>query len=70
MIRIHELLSERKVESRMLLQVHDELVFEVPPEELEEMTELVKREMENAAQLSVPLVVELGAGENWLATKH
>jgi DNA polymerase-1 len=70
MIRIHELLSEREVASRMLLQVHDELVFEVPPEELEDITELVKHEMENAAQLSVPLVVELGAGENWLATKH
>jgi DNA polymerase-1 len=54
----------------MLLQVHDELVFEAPPEELEEITKLVKFEMENAAQLSVPLVVELGAGGNWLATKH
>ncbi|HET7620455.1 MAG TPA: DNA polymerase I [Gemmatimonadaceae bacterium] len=70
MIRIHKLLAERQVKSRMLLQVHDELVFEVPPEELEAITKLVKFEMENAAQLSVPLVVELGAGENWLATKH
>jgi DNA polymerase-1 len=70
MIRIHRLLARQGVESRMLLQVHDELVFEVPPEELDEIAELVKREMENAAQLSVPLVVELGAGENWLATKH
>jgi DNA polymerase-1 len=70
MIRIHKLLAEREGESRMLLQVHDELVLEVPPEELDEVTKLVKHEMENAAQLSVPLVVELGAGENWLATKH
>jgi DNA polymerase-1 len=45
-------------------------VFEVPPAELESITKLVKHEMENAAQLSVPLVVELGAGDNWLATKH
>ena len=69
MIRIHNLLRERSARSRMILQVHDELVFEVPPEELEDITTLVKYEMENAAQLSVPLVVELGAGENWLDTK-
>ena len=69
MIRIHNLLCERSARSRMILQVHDELVFEVPPEELEDITTLVKYEMENAAQLSVPLVVELGAGENWLDTK-
>ncbi len=70
MIRIHELLARRAGEARMLLQVHDELVFELPPAELDEITKLVKEEMENAAQLSVPLVVELGAGGNWLATKH
>ncbi|HEY9517194.1 MAG TPA: DNA polymerase I [Gemmatimonadaceae bacterium] len=69
MIRIHNLLCERSARSRMILQGHDELVFEVPPEELEDITTLVKYEMENAAQLSVPLVVELGAGENWLDTK-
>jgi DNA polymerase-1 len=53
----------------MLLQVHDELVFEVPAAELEEARELVRHEMEHAAELSVPLVVDLGTGENWLATK-
>jgi DNA polymerase-1 len=53
----------------MLLQVHDELVFEVIPDELEQVKELVKHEMEHAAQLSVPLVVDLGVGKNWLETK-
>jgi DNA polymerase I len=53
----------------MLLQVHDELVFEVPAPEADELTALVKEEMEGAAQLSVPLVAETGIGDNWLETK-
>lgn len=69
MIRIHSALASRKLSSRMLLQVHDELVFEVPGPELEELAQLVKHEMEHAATLSVPLVVDLGVGENWLSTK-
>jgi DNA polymerase-1 len=50
--------------------VHDELVFEVPPNELDQVRDLVKHEMEHAAQLSVPLVVDLGVGANWLETKE
>jgi DNA polymerase-1 len=69
MIRIHHSLAGRQLSSRMLLQVHDELVFEVPEPELDEVTELVRREMENAAALSVPLVVDIGVGGNWLSTK-
>jgi DNA polymerase-1 len=69
MIRIHSALATRKLSSRMLLQVHDELVFEGPGPELTELTALVKHEMEHAATLSVPLVVDLGVGDNWLATK-
>jgi DNA polymerase-1 len=69
MIRIHRLLAERQLAARMLLQVHDELVFEVPGPELEVVTTLVKREMEGAAELSVPLLVETGAGDNWLDAK-
>jgi len=69
MIRIHRLLRERGLGTRMLLQVHDELVFEVPGPELERVTGLVKAEMEGAAELSVPLVVETGAGDNWLDAK-
>ena len=70
MIRIDDSLRTKKLQSKMLLQVHDELVFEVPPEELNQLQELVKHEMENAAQLSVPLVVDLGVGSNWLETKE
>jgi DNA polymerase I len=69
MIRIHDALIARQGESTMLLQVHDELVFESPPAELEELKALVKHEMEHAATLSVPLVVDLGVGNNWLTTK-
>jgi DNA polymerase-1 len=69
MINIHHALVERRLRGQMLLQVHDELVFELPPEELDAMRELVKHEMEHAAALSVPLVVDLGTGENWVASK-
>lgn len=69
MIRIDSALRARQLSSRMLLQVHDELVFEVPVPERDEVTTLVKHEMEHAAQLSVPLVVDLGEGGNWLETK-
>ena len=54
----------------MLLQVHDELVFEVPPEELERMSELVRSHMEGVVELKVPLVVDLGVGPNWLDAKR
>ena len=69
MIRIDDALRTKGLESKMLLQVHDELVFEVSPDEMEQVQELVKYDMENAAQLSVPLVVDLGVGPNWLETK-
>jgi DNA polymerase-1 len=69
MIRIDDALRTDGLQGKMLLQVHDELVFEVPPEELEPVQKLVKHQMENAAQLSVPLVVDLGLGPNWLETK-
>lgn len=69
MIRVHHALKARQLESKLLLQVHDELVFECPPNELGPLRELVKTEMEQAAILSVPLVVDLGAGANWLEAK-
>jgi DNA polymerase-1 len=69
MIRIDGALKTRQLQSKMLLQVHDELVFEVIPSELDQVQELVKYEMEHAAELSVPLVVDLGVGKNWLETK-
>ncbi|MFN2635503.1 MAG: DNA polymerase I [Gemmatimonadaceae bacterium] len=69
MIRINDALRTRQLQSKMLLQVHDELVFEVIPDELEEIKILVKHEMEHAADLSVPLVVDVGVGKNWVETK-
>ncbi|ODT04926.1 MAG: DNA polymerase I [Gemmatimonadetes bacterium SCN 70-22] len=69
MIRIHRALTREGMASRMLLQVHDELVFEAPPDEVDSLSRLVKSEMESAADLDVPLLVELGVGDNWLDTK-
>jgi DNA polymerase-1 len=69
MMRMDEALLERGLKSRMLLQVHDELVFEAPPEEVPRLEALVRNEMENAAILSVPLVVDIGVGTNWVDTK-
>jgi DNA polymerase I len=65
MIRIDEELRERRLKSRMLLQVHDELLFEVPQAEIETMRELVRARMEKVHPLKVPLVVEIGVGPNW-----
>jgi DNA polymerase-1 len=66
MIRIDALLRERKMKSRMTLQVHDELVFEVPEAEVDAMRTLVREQMENVhPPLSVPLQVDLGIGRNW-----
>jgi DNA polymerase I len=69
MIRIHRALPDKGLDAKMLLQVHDELVFETPPQELDRVAALVRHEMEHAADLAVPLVVDIGTGENWLATK-
>lgn len=66
MIKIHQRLLQEKWESKLLLQVHDELVFDVPKTEIESLTVMVKHEMENAIKLTVPLTVEVGVGENWL----
>ncbi len=65
MLRIDAAMRERGLKSVMTLQVHDELLFDVVPEEAEEMQELVKREMESAATFSVPIVAEVGVGKNW-----
>lgn len=67
MISIHQELQQRKFKSKMTLQVHDELVFDIFKPELEEVRQLVIEKMEAAAQLAVPLIAEAGVGENWLA---
>jgi DNA polymerase-1 len=65
MIRIDAELRERGLQSKMLLQVHDELVFEVPEDEIETMKQLVVDRMENVRALKVPLQVDVGLGKNW-----
>jgi DNA polymerase-1 len=66
MIKIHRKLKEENFKTRMLLQVHDELVFDVYKPELDKVRALIRSEMENAHTLTVPLEVEIGVGENWL----
>ncbi len=66
MIEIQAALETNKFESMMILQVHDELVFEVPESEMEKIKKLVINKMENVHKLSVPLKVDLGVGDNWL----
>ena len=65
MCRIHDKLISGKFKSMMILQVHDELLFEVPEDEVSALTEMIVFEMENAAELAVPLKVEYGIGDNW-----
>jgi DNA polymerase-1 len=67
MVQLHEVL--RNYQARLLLQVHDELVFEVPPQEWSHLQPQIKSLMENAVSLSVPLVVDIHAGDNWMETK-
>ena len=69
MIQIDEELRSRKLKSRMLLQVHDDLLFEVPENEIDLMRGLVREKMESVHKLSVPLLVDLGVGPNWRDVK-
>ena len=66
MINLRASLKRHGYQARMLLQIHDELVFEVPPDELTSLIEVVRHEMEHAMSLAVPLVVDVGGGDNWL----
>jgi DNA polymerase-1 len=65
MIALDRIMIERKMRSRMTLQVHDELLFDVVPEEIDELKALVKHEMEHVAEFSIPIVADVGVGENW-----
>jgi DNA polymerase-1 len=65
MLRIDQAVRDRKLKSQMTLQVHDELLFDIVPEEAEEMQKLVKQEMEQVAEFSIPIVAEIGIGQNW-----
>jgi DNA polymerase-1 len=66
MIGIHEELQKLKMQSKMILQVHDELVFDAHLDELDELKSIVENKMVNALPLSVPVVVEMNTGSNWL----
>ncbi|KQT26326.1 DNA polymerase I [Chryseobacterium sp. Leaf405] len=66
MIKIQKELEKEKLQTKMLLQVHDELVFESPIDEVELATNIIKMEMESAIETQVPLLVEVGVGDNWL----
>jgi DNA polymerase-1 len=65
MIRMSEALARAKLGARMLLTVHDELLFEVPDKEIDKTADVVKHVMEGVAHLSVPLTVDIGTGANW-----
>jgi DNA polymerase I len=67
MIEVDKILQN--YQARLLLQVHDELIFEVPPDEWEELQPKIRTAMENALPLSVPLIVDIHAGQNWMETK-
>ena len=69
MVKVHEELKKSGLKTKMVLQVHDELVFDVPEEEVAQVTELIKINMERAMALphGVPIVAEAGTGKNWLA---
>lgn len=66
MIKIDKELKEQQLQTKMLLQVHDELIFEAPADEIEAASKLIRTEMESALKTQVPLLVEVGVGNNWL----
>ena len=66
MINVDRRIEREGLKSRMMLQIHDELVFDAVPEEVEVLERIVKEEMENVTSLSVPLTVECNHGNNWL----
>ena len=69
MINVFEKLKKGGFKAKLVLQVHDELVIDCPKTEAEEVSKILKTEMENAVNLLVPLTVEVGVGENWYLTK-
>ena len=66
MIKIYEALEKRKARTKMVLQVHDELVFDAHKDEIDELRPLIKELMESALPLNVPVIADTGVGDNWL----
>jgi DNA polymerase-1 len=69
MLHVDEAIKREGLNVRMVMQVHDELLVEAPAEEAERVAELLRREMESAVELDVPLLVEVGIGDNWMDAK-
>lgn len=69
MIKIQGDLDKDQLEAKMILQVHDELIFEVPEKEITRVSEIVKAGMENVVKLKIPLAVDMGVGKNWYELK-
>ena len=69
MVRAHDALRDAGLSTRLVLQIHDELLFEAPESEVQAASEIVVREMVDACELDPPLAVDVGSGENWLAAK-
>lgn len=69
MIRVADAMKKAGLQTKMIMQVHDELLFEAPSDEIAAVSEIVKREMEGAATLDAPLVAEIGVGDNWMNAK-
>ena len=69
MVQLNKKLLEMNIPVKMLLQVHDELLFEVQPDFIDITTQLVKETMEDCVKLNVPLLVDIGIGDNWMETK-
>ena len=69
MVRVSEALEKAGLQTKLILQVHDELILAAPPEEVNRASAILKEEMENAVHLKVPMEVDVHAGENWLAAK-
>src|SRR3712207_4092046 len=70
MLHVDEAFRREGLSARMLMQVHDELLVEAPDEEAERTAEVVRREMEKAVELDVPLLVEIGVADNWMDAKY
>ncbi|HEY2846608.1 MAG TPA: DNA polymerase I, partial [Pyrinomonadaceae bacterium] len=69
MINTYRALKDAGLQTMMIMQIHDELLFEAPKAEVERATEIIKREMEAAAELDVPLIAEIGSGDDWMSAK-
>ena len=69
MVKMSDAIKKNKLKSKMIIQVHDELIFDVPKEELEKMKEIVENVMNNVYELTVPLSVDINYGINWSEAK-